>query len=362
MIEYENLYKTNAKFMPEYKESFNNFLNSGWYILGKAVEQFESEFAEYNKSKYCVGVASGLDALTISLKCMDFPNDGEVIVPSNTYIATIIAIYSAGLKPVLVEPDIKTYLIDPEKIPSYITKKTVAIMPVHLYGKVSAMPEIMKIARRHKLCVIEDCAQSHGSKIDDKFAGTFGHFGAFSFYPTKNLGGLGDGGAILCKDKKHYEKAKALRNYGSEKKYYNKYIGLNSRLDEIQAGFLSIKLKYLDEINSHKRKLADIYNSTLSDKYIKPIEIDGYYDTFHIYPIRFSNRNKLKEFLFENGVKTEIHYPKSPHRQAGFKGLLGKKEYPISDEIHNTILSLPISYMHSEKDVKTVINLMNSFV
>src|SRR4030042_34353 len=249
MIEYENLKEVNEPFFAEYKKEFTDIMQGGWYILGKAVGKFEQEFANYCGVLHCIGVASGLDALIISLKAFKFKPGSEVILPSNTYIATIISIVHCGLKPVLVEPDIMTYNIDPAKIEDALTSKTAAIMPVHLYGKMCHMDPIMEIANRHGLKIIEDCAQAHGSKYKSKKAGTFGHCNAFSFYPTKNLGALGDAGAIVTDDHELAQQVRILRNYGSKIKYYNEVVGYNSRLDELQAAFLSVKLKKLDGIN-----------------------------------------------------------------------------------------------------------------
>ena len=259
MIEYENLGKVNQPFFEEYKKDFADTLEKGWYILGDRVKKFENEFASYIGAKHCIGVASGLDALLLSLKALNPKVDSEIITPSNTYIATILSIVQAGLKPILVEPDIRSYNIDPSRIEEKITNKTKALMIVHLYGRSCDMDPIMELCRKYNLSLIEDCAQSHGAKYKGRISGTFGEFGAFSFYPTKNLGALGDAGAVITNSDEFNSIIRRLRNYGSDIKYYNEIAGYNSRLDEIQAGFLSIKLKKLDEINAHKRKLANIY-------------------------------------------------------------------------------------------------------
>lgn len=359
MIEYENLRKANEPFFEEYKLAFQNVIESGWYVLGESVNRFEKEFASYIGTKYCIGVASGLDALILTLEALDFPQGSEIIVPSNTYIATILSIIRCKHKPVLIEPDIQTYNIDPSKIEEKINSNTKAIMIVHLYGKCCNMDPIMDIVKKHNLYLIEDCAQAHGAMYKGKKVGTFG-IGCFSFYPTKNLGCLGDGGAITTDDEKLVEKLKALRNYGSHKKYYNEYVGYNSRLDELQAALLSIKLKYLDNINAHKRKLAEIYLKNLSDKFIKPHIDKDFYDVYHIFNIRHQKRDVLKEYLLQNGVKTEIHYPCPPHKQKAMKGIL-EGGYPISEEIHSTTLSLPISYFHTEDDILRVCEVINRF-
>jgi len=360
MIEYENLGKLNQPFFEAYKEMFDKTLLSGWYVLGNNVLTFEHEYASFIGSNHCIGVASGLDALILALRCFEFPAGSEIIVPSNTYIATILSILQNGLKAVLVEPDINTYNIDPGKIIEKITSKTKAIMPVHLYGKCCHMDAILEIGKRYNLRIIEDCAQSHGSKYKNKLSGSFGDLAAHSFYPTKNLGALGDAGAVTTDDDSMTVKLKALRNYGSKVKYVNEYVGCNSRLDEIQAGFLSIKLGFLNNINGHKRKLAKLYLENLKDEFIKPFVEEDFYDVYHIFNIRHSRRDELKEYLMEREIKTEIHYPVAPHNQKAMKGIIEGK-FPISEEIHATTLSLPISYFHSEEDILRVIDVLNSF-
>jgi dTDP-4-amino-4,6-dideoxygalactose transaminase len=360
MIEYENLYKVNKPYINEFNRVFNQVLDSGWFILGKNVEEFEREFAEYNNVRYCVGLASGLDALTISLMTLDLPKGSEIIVPSNTYIATILSILHSGHVPVLAEPDLATYNIDPQKITDAVTRKTRAIMVVHLYGKMCDMDPIMEICKKRNLFLIEDCAQAHGAEYKGKKAGSFGDMSAFSFYPTKNLGCLGDGGALLTNNVDYYSRIKKLRNYGSEKKYYNELIGLNSRLDELQAAFLRIKLKDLDRINKHKRELAGIYQKELRPDYVKPSISDNFYDVFHIYNIRHSRRDELKDFLLRNGVKTEVHYPVPPHKQKALE-FLSQLKFPVSEEIHSTTLSLPVSTAHNSTDILKVIEILNSF-
>jgi len=283
-------------------------------------------------------------------------------VPSNTYIATILSILRNDLKPVFVEPDIRTYNIDPRKIEEKITKNTCAIMIVHLYGKSCEMGPIMDIAAKHGLKVFEDAAQSHGALYKNKMTGTFGVCGAFSFYPTKNLGSLGDAGAVLTDDETVFKTLLKLRNYGSDVKYYNELVGYNSRLGEILAGFLSVKLRKLDEINNHKRTLAEIYNKNLKSDFIKPHVDPDCYDVYHIYCVRHEKRDELKKYLLDNGIKTEIHYPVPPHKQKAMRGIIDENEsYPISELIHKTVLSLPISYCHTQDDVTRVIEVMNKF-
>jgi len=361
VIEYENLRELNRPFFEAYRESFNKTLESGWFILGNEVASFEKEFSTYCGAKHCAGVANGLDALIIALRTFDFKPGSEVIVPSNTYIATILSIMNCGLIPVMVEPDIRTYNIDPEKIEEAISSKTVAIMVVHLYGKCCKMDDITSICKKHDLKLIEDCAQSHGATFKGQQCGTFGDFGAFSFYPTKNLGALGDAGALTTNSDELNRKVKMYRNYGSEKKYYNEVVGTNSRLDEVQAGFLRVKLTALDKINEHKRKLATLYDKNLKNDFIKPVIEKDFVDVYHIYNIRHPRRDALKEYLLKKDIKTEIHYPVAPHHQKAMSGIFDGRSFPISEEIHATTLSLPVSYMHTEQDIMSVIEVMNAF-
>jgi len=361
MIAYESLQQVNKEFMKEYTEVFQEVLHGGWYILGKQVGQFEQSFASYCGVEHCIGVASGLDALVLSLRYFGFKPGDEVIVPANTYIASILAIMQVGLKPVLVEPDINTYNIDPEKIESAITGRTRAILVVHLYGKMCDMDPILWLADQYDLKVVEDCAQAHGAYYKGEKAGSFGDFGAFSFYPTKNLGALGDAGAITCKDEKLNKAIRTLRNYGSSAKYVFDEVGYNSRLDELQAAFLSVKLKYLDKITAHKQKLAAVYLRELKSDFILPTVQTGQEDVYHIFAIRHAERDRLKKYLLDNGIGTEIHYPIAPHQQKAMNGILSSERYPISEEIHQTILSLPISYGHAEEDIIKVVEVMNKF-
>lgn len=359
MLEYENLQKVNQKLFSAYESFFQDFLNSGWYVLGKEVSNFERQFAQYCGTKQCVGVASGLDALILAIDACGFDKGAEIIVPSNTYIATILAIVRCGHIPVLVEPDIQTYNIDSTKIENAITRKTKAILVVHLYGKSCDMDPIINIAMKYGLRIIEDAAQAHGATYKGKKVGAFG-VGCFSFYPTKNLGALGDAGAISSSDPSFMERVILLRNYGSAIKYHNDLIGYNSRLDEVQAGFLSIKLGFLDEINNHKRTLAKLYLEYLDDKYIKPAVHKDYFDVYHIFNIRCSRRDQLKSFLLENKVQSEIHYPIPPHYQKSMRGILNGR-FPISEQIHSTTLSLPISFFHTKDDIMLVIEIMNGW-
>lgn len=358
MIQYEDLALSNAEFMDEVIVEVSKTLLSGRYILGEQVAKFENNFAEYHGVKHCIGVGNGLDALTLSIKALELPQNSEIIVASNTYIATILAIINAGYKPVLVEPLLGTYNIDGNKILKEINAETAAIIVTHLYGKPCDMTKIMKIAAHYELEVIEDCAQSHGAMHAGKLTGTFGIAGCFSFYPTKNLGAMGDAGAILSNNDEFSEKIRYLRNYGSRYKYENKYIGFNSRMDEVQAAVLNVKLKYLDKITEKKRVLADLYSKNLGEKLIKPEISMVDFDVFHIYPVRTSRRDQLRKYLELNSVLTEIHYPIAPNKQKAFDGIF-KKDFPIADEIHKTILSLPISYGTTVDQVLEISSLIN---
>lgn len=360
---YENLAQSNSEFMAEIEERIEHVLRSGWYILGKEVEEFESNFASYVGTKYCIGLASGLDALQLSLASLSLEKDAEILVPSNTYIATILAIINAGFKPVLVEPELDSYNIDVDLIREKINQNTKALMLVHLYGRPCKMPEILAICEEFNLHLIEDCAQAHGAKMNSKPIGTFGDFGAFSFYPTKNLGALGDAGCITTNSEEHYETLRSLRNYGSKIKYHNERIGVNSRLDEIQAAILNVKLKYLDKINAHKQNLAKLYFEGIVNPLIElPLpNSDSYEGVFHIFPIRTNKRDHLKNYLLEQGVSTEIHYPVPPNLQTGYASIFKNEKFPKAEMIHHTILSLPISYGNKPEEINYVIDLINRF-
>lgn len=363
-VAYENLAKSNSIFMSDYKKAFSDFVEKGWYVLGEQVKSFEEEFASFIGTKYCIGVASGLDALIISLECLKLPKGSDVLVPSNTYIASILAIVKAGLHPVLVEPDEKTCNINPDLLESKLTPKTKAVLVVHLYGKSCEMDKICNFCKKYNLKLVEDCAQSHGAKFCKKMTGSFGDAGAFSFYPTKNLGALGDAGAICTNDKELADMARAWRNYGSEKHYHNKYTGLNSRLDEIQAAFLRIKLKHIDEITEKKRRLANLYLEGLDiKKFQLPVVDEKYFDVYHIFQIQTNRRNDLKSYLQDNGIKTEIHYPIAPINQEGYKEIFNtqKEKTEIAEKIADSVLSLPISFGTTEDEVKYVIDVMNKF-
>jgi dTDP-4-amino-4,6-dideoxygalactose transaminase len=363
MVPYEDLRLVNKPFSEAFRRQFEHVLDKGWFILGEEVQRFEKDFAAYHSqsSMHCIGVANGLDALVLSLRAMNFPQGSEVIVPSNTYIATILAVLHCGLVPVLVEPDIATYNINPSLIDAAITPRTKAVLIVHLYGKCCSMDEIKAVCKQNDLALFEDCAQSHGAKYKGELCGTFGKAAAFSFYPTKNLGCLGDGGAVLTNDDAVAAMVKSLRNYGSAVKYHNEYIGYNSRLDELQAAFLNIKLKSLNDTNAYKKRLAGIYIDHLKDDFIKPQVHGDYEDVHHIFTVRHPRRDDLREYLKKNDIATEVHYPVPPHRQKALQEIFIGKTFPVSEEIHRSILSLPCSTAHTEQDIYKVLEVMNAF-
>lgn len=353
IIEYESLARSNLPFMAELEQAASRVIRGGWYVLGQEVSAFESEFAGYVGVKHCIGVANGLDALILSIEALDLPRGSDILVASNTYIATILAIVRAGHKPVLVEPELTTFNMDPARLPQSITKNTRAICVTHLFGKTCRMDVIGAFAREHDLHVIEDCAQSHGARLGSQMTGTFGDAGCFSFYPTKNLGAFGDAGAIVTNDDALADRLRHTRNYGSKQKYVNRYVGVNSRLDELQAALLRVKLRYLDEMTAHKRALAEVYFANLPDWVVKPVRRPDEYDVFHIYGVRHPQRDVLRQHLLDHGVKTEIHYPTPPHRQEAMRGILAGS-YPIAEELHATELSLPVSVGHTREQVLVV--------
>lgn len=357
MIEYESLARSNQTVMSELEAVASRVIRSGWYVLGSEVSAFEAEFSAYAESAHCVGVANGLDALILSIEALELPPGSDILVASNTYIATILAIVRAGHQPILVEPELETFNIDPDRLPVAATAKTKAICVTHLFGKSCRMTEIMNFANERGLYVIEDCAQSHGARYDGHLTGTFGISGCFSFYPTKNLGAIGDAGAIVTHDEAYADKLRYLRNYGSKRKYENAYQGLNSRLDEIQAAFLRVKLKHMSAVTEHKRRLADVYFERLPDWVEKPVRRSLEFDVFHIFGIRVQKRDELRQWLLDNGVKTEVHYPIAPHRQKAMKGIL-EGHYPVADELHATELSLPISMGHEMNDIVRVCEIL----
>lgn len=354
----------NQRIRAEVLKSFETFFDNQWYILGKEVENFEKQYAEFNHTKFCVGTSNGLDALYVALKSLGIGAGDEVIVPSNTFIATLISISNVGATPVMVEPEITSYNIDPTKIEAKISARTKAIIPVHLYGQSCSMDAIMTIAAKHKLFVIEDNAQAHGATYDGKITGSFGNINATSFYPGKNLGALGDAGAITTNDADLAEKAKMIRNYGSKTKYYHDVIGYNMRLDECQAGFLSIKLKYLNEWTKDRIDIAKRYDVALKGvgDIITPQIAAKASHVYHLYVIRTEKREKLKEYLASKGIGTLIHYPVPPHLQKAYQGLNIKEgDLPISEELHRTVLSLPMFPGLTQQQQEKVVEAVKSF-
>jgi dTDP-4-amino-4,6-dideoxygalactose transaminase len=360
MIEYESLANSNAQFMAELEAAASRVIRGGWYVLGQEVAAFEQEFAQFLGVRHCIGVANGLDALILSLEALDLPKGSDVLVASNTYIATILAIVRAGHRPILVEPELATFNMDAGQLGSTITPNTRAICVTHLFGKTCRMDAIGAFAAEHGLKVIEDCAQSHGARLGAQMTGTFGDVGCFSFYPTKNLGALGDAGAIVTNDDALADRLRYLRNYGSKQKYVNIYIGANSRLDEIQAALLRVKLPYLEAMTVHKRSLAAIYFSSLPVSLNLPRQRADEYDVFHIFGIRHPQRDELRRYLLINDVKTEVHYPTPPHRQQAMHGIISG-EFPVADELHATELSLPISIGHTIDNIECICEVIADF-
>ena len=369
MIPFLNLKQITARQKEELIAAFEDFLDSGWYILGEKVKTFEQEFADYCAVKHCVGVANGLDALILifeAYKQLGFMKEhDEVIVPSNTYIASILSVSKANLTPVLAEPDINTYLIDPLEIEKKISAKTKAILPVHLYGRLCDMDAINAIAKKYNLKVIEDSAQSQGAVYtNNKRSGNLGDASGFSFYPGKNFGALGDAGAVTTNDDELASAIKALRNYGSHIKYENLYKGINSRLDELQAGLLSVKLKQLDADNHKRREIAKFYLDNIKNKNIilpsvnEPAGFLGH--IWHVFAVRTADRDRLQNFLKKNNVETMIHYPIPPHKQPAYREW-NHLSFPLAETISNQILSLPISPVMLENEYKTVAEVLNSY-
>lgn len=364
MIPFLDLKAINAQYRDELVEAATRVIDSGWYIKGEEVSAFEQGFAEYCGVKYCVGVANGLDALTLTLRAWKelgkLSEGDEVIVPANTYIASILAITENNLIPVLVEPDPTTYNICTSKIEAAITDKTRVILPVHLYGQMANMPVIMDIATRHNLLVLEDSAQAHGACINGVKAGGWGHASGFSFYPGKNLGALGDAGAITTNDPVLAEVVRDLGNYGSSKKYENIYQGVNSRLDELQAAMLSVKLKKLDDEKEKRRAIAKEYCGRLDHSEINFFPFADSNHVYHLFVIRSPYRNELAKFLNSRGIQTLIHYPIPPHKQRAyceFKTMC----FPVTELIHQEVLSLPISPIMRSCDIDLVIESCNDF-
>lgn len=345
------------------RNAFERVYSSSWYIEGKEDEAFEKLFAHYCNTKYCVGVGNGLDALYLSLKALGIKEGDEIIVPSNTYIATALAITYAQAIPVFVEPDINTFNIDPAKIEVAITNKTRAIMPVHLYGQACDMDSIMEIAKKHNLFVIEDCAQAHGATYKGKTIGSFGDAAGFSFYPGKNLGALGDAGAMVTNNEDIAKRVRALGNYGSDYKYHHIMKGNNSRLDELQAAFLSAKLPHLNKVNITRRNIAQNYLAKIENPEVVLPYVPEYADpVWHIFAIRCKRRDELERFLNDAGIGTNKHYPIPMHLQECYKDLgFHKGDFPIAEEISATELSIPMYYGMTDAEINYVIDKVNEF-
>jgi len=371
MIKFLDLQKINNRFEAEFKLAFNNLLTTGWFLLGESLNRFEKEFADYCGTKHCIGVANGLDALILILegyKELGLLKAGdEIVVPAHTYIASIIAISKAQLTPVLVEPSMDTYLIDVNKLEEKISSKTKAIMPVHLYGQLCDMEFINDLGKKYNLLIIEDSAQSHGAVYKDgRKSGNLGDASGFSFYPGKNLGALGDAGAITTNNEELAKVIRAWRNYGSHVKYQNLYKGLNSRLDEIQAALLTIKLKFLDQDNQRRREIADFYLRTISnEKVILPQVAGNRAVTFaahvwHVFPVRVKDRSAFQKHLKENNVESVVHYPIPPHRQEAYKEW-AHLSLPLTEQIHDEIISIPLSPVMSSEEVQTLVEIINLY-
>jgi len=373
-IPFLDLKAINAAYREELIEAASRVIDSGWYIQGQEVQGFEREFAQYCGTKYCIGVGNGLDALILTLRAWKelgrLREGDEVIVPANTYIATILAITENRLKPVLVEPDINTYNLCPKHAAKAVTPRTKAIVPVHLYGRLAPMPEILELAERHNLLVLEDAAQAHGASLEGRKAGDWGHAAGFSFYPGKNLGALGDGGAVTTSDEELAQTIRALGNYGSHKKYENVYQGVNSRLDEMQAALLRVKLKYLDEETQHRREIAAYYCQNIKHpEIILPTQnlslvTQSFDHVWHLFVIRCVQRDNLQKFLQDRGVQTMIHYPIPSHKQKAYWGR-GHRSLPVTEQIHEQVLSLPMGNkfknINNANVIKSLIDKINIY-
>ena len=361
MIKFLDLHKINERFRNEIDERITQVLDSGWYILGEQVRVFEKNFANFCGVKHCIGCANGLDALNLIIKGFGFTDGDEIIVPANTYIASILAISQNGCKPILVEPDINTYNINPDLIEQKITDKTKAIMVVHLYGQAVEMEKIWDIAKRYNLKIIEDSAQSHGAIYKGKRAGNLGDASGFSFYPGKNLGCMGDGGCVTTSDDELAYRIRAIANYGSDYKYHHIFKGTNSRLDEIQAAVLDIKLKHLDEDNDRRREIAKFYRENIKNpNIILPQLKEEENHVWHIFAVRINDRDRLKKYLEGNGIETNIHYPTAPHKQECYKEW-HHLSFPVSEKIHKEILSLPISPVLTNEEVTKIVKVINDY-
>lgn len=360
-MKFLDLHKINERYREEIDNRIKQVLDSGWYLLGNQDKTFEEHFASYCGAKHCIGCANGLDALTLIIRAYGFGNGDEIIVPANTYIASILAISENGCTPVLVEPDINTYNINPDLIEEKITEKTKAIMVVHLYGQAVQMKKIWELSMKYGLKVIEDSAQAHGALYNDVRTGSLGHASGFSFYPGKNLGCMGDGGCVTTNDDDLAARIRAIANYGSHKKYCNLYKGVNSRLDEIQAGILDVKLKYLDKDNAKRREISKYYRENIKNpKIILPKTYDEKAHVWHVFTVRTEKRDEFQEYLKQNDIQTLIHYPTPPHKQEAYKEW-NNLSYPITEEIHKTIISIPISPVMTIDEIKKVVEVINDW-
>ena len=362
MIAHLDLQRINQPYQAEIAEAMRRVAESGWYVLGKEVTTFEQNWAAYCGTSHCIGVANGLNALELIFRAFDFPEGSEVIIPANTYIASILSVTSLGLKPVWVEPDAKTLSIDPRKIERKITSRTKAIMAVHLYGKCCEMKPIWEIARKHNLKVVEDAAQAHGASYLGFKAGNLSDAAAFSFYPTKNLGALGDAGAVNTNDSDLARKIASLRNYGSTIKYYNDYIGTNSRLDELQAAVLNVKLKYLEAENQRRRELARFYFSEIKHPDLILLSLKTLYeDAWHLFVVRHPKREQFIDYLMENGIQATVHYPVPAHKQRAYAAY-NHLNLPITEQIHNEVISLPLNPSLTDKEAAYIVQVINQSV
>ncbi|MCP1997424.1 DegT/DnrJ/EryC1/StrS aminotransferase family protein [Flavobacterium sp. HSC-61S13] len=365
MIKFLDLEKINKEYKEELTCAFNRVVDSGWFLLGQELANFEQAYAKFCGTKYCLGVANGLDALILIVRAYKemgiFKEGDEILVPSNTYIASILAISTNGLTPVLVEPSLGTFNMDPDLIESHITEKTRAILVVHLYGQTADMNRINQLAKKYNLKVIEDAAQAHGAEYNGKVAGNLGDAAGHSFYPGKNLGALADGGGITTNDEELYVVLKALRNYGSHIKYQNLYQGINSRLDELNAAFLSIKLEHLPAVIKKRRAIADIYLSEINNpKIVLPVVTNKNHHVWHLFVVRCDDREKLQQYLESKGIQTLIHYPIPPHKQEAYKNWVNLS-LPISEKIHKEVLSIPISEVLTEEEAFEIVKYLNQY-
>lgn len=362
MIEIVSLKRQNDQYAAEYEEAALRALRSGWYILGKELETFEAQFAEYQGASCCIGLNSGTDALILAVRALGIGPGDEVIVPANTYIASVMGITENGATPVFVEPD-EYHCLDVTKIEAAITERTKAILPVHLYGQACDMDAICAIAEKHNLYIIEDCAQSHGARWNGKLTGSFGTVGCFSFYPTKPCGALGDGGAVITSDLELAKKLKMMRNYGSSKKYINEFSGVNSRLDEVQAAVLQVSLKHLEEGNEYRRAIARRYLSEIKCDAVQLPQIrEGVDHVFHVFALLCEDRDAMQKYLLERSVQTLSHYPVPPHLQQCYSHLgFGPGSFPISENYASRELSLPIYNGLPMEDVTRIIEAVNSY-